>query len=128
MSSAPSAARDERVLAPHIGTAQHFRWLHGIVCVVLVLNLVDAVFTLLWVGAGLARELNPLLAHLVRQYPVGFAVAKLGLVGLGSLLLWRLRHRPLAVVSIFCSFVVYYLVLLHHLSFLGVILRAWLAG
>jgi hypothetical protein len=128
MPSAPSAPHEELVPSPRIGTAEHFRWLHGIVCVVLVLNLVDAVFTLLWVGAGLAREANPLLAHLVRQYPVGFALAKLGLVGLSSVLLWRLRHRPLAVVSIFCSFVVYYLVLLHHLSFLGTILRAWLAG
>lgn len=127
MASAPSAPPDELALPPRIGTAQHYRWLHGIVCVVLVLNLVDAIFTLLWVGAGLAREANPLLTHLVREYPLGFAMAKLGLVGLGSLLLWRLRHRPLAVVSIFCSFVVYYLVLLHHLSFLGVILRAWLA-
>ena len=115
-------------VSPHVGTAEHFRWLHGVVCVVLVLNLADAVFTLYWVGAGLAREANPLLAELVSEHPLGFALAKLGLVGLGSLLLWRLRHRPLAVVSIFCTFLVYYLVLLHHLSFLGVILGAWLAA
>lgn len=116
------------VLPPGIGTDEHYRWLHGIVCVLLVLNLVDAVFTLLWVGAGLAREANPLFADLVRRQPVSFAAAKLVLVGLGSLLLWRLRHRPLAVISIFCSFLVYYAVLLQHLSFLGVILGAWLAA
>lgn len=126
MLSTPSAPAPHEV-SPHVGTAEHFRWLHGVVSVVLVLNLVDAIFTLCWVGAGLAREANPLLHDLVSERPLGFALAKLGLVGLGSLLLWRLRHRPLAVVSIFCTFVVYYLVLLHHLSFLGLILRAWLA-
>jgi hypothetical protein len=72
---------------------------------VLVINLIDAVLTLFWVGAGFAEEANPLLADLVKEHPVGFAVAKLGLVGLSSLLMWRLRHRPLAVVGIFCTFV-----------------------
>ncbi len=32
-----------------VGTPEHFRWLHGIVKAVLVLNLLDALFTLLWV-------------------------------------------------------------------------------
>lgn len=115
-------------LSPRIGTPEHFRWLHGIVAVVLILNLVDAILTLFWVGAGFAREANPLLSELVTRHPVGFAVVKLGLVSLGSLLLWRLRHRPLAVIGIFCGFVVYYVLLLHHLSFLSLLLRAWLRG
>ena len=37
-----------------IGTAEHYRWLEGIVKCVLVLNLVDAILTLLWVRLGLA--------------------------------------------------------------------------
>lgn len=109
-----------------IGTERHFRWLHGVVKVVLVLNLLDAVFTLFWVGAGLAHEANPLLADLVNEAPVAFALVKLGLVGLGSLVLWRLRQRPMAVVAIFAAFLAYYAVLLHHLRFLGKIGRAWL--
>jgi len=113
--------------SPRLGSAQHFRWLYGIVCVVLLLNLVDAILTLLWVGAGWASEANPLLADLVSEHPVGFAAAKLLLVGLSSLLLWRLRDRPLAVIAIFCAFLLYYLVLLHHLRFVGRLLRAWLA-
>ncbi|MDJ0853550.1 MAG: DUF5658 family protein [Myxococcota bacterium] len=112
--------------SPRIGTPQHFRWLHGIVAVTLVLNLIDAVLTLFWVGAGLASEANPLLAELVEHHPVFFALAKLGLVGLGSLLLWWLRDRPLAVIGIFGAFVVYYLILLHHLRFLSQLVRAWL--
>lgn len=114
--------------ASRIGTPQQFRWLHGIVSVVLVLNLVDAVLTVFWVGAGLARESNPLLAELVAERPVLFTAAKLGLVGFGSLLLWRLRQRPLAVIGIFGVFLAYYAVLLHHVRFLGRILRAWLGA
>ncbi len=113
--------------SPRIGTAQHFRWLHGIVAVTLVLNLVDAVLTLFWVGAGFAREANPLMRDLVVHHPVYFAVAKLGLAGLGSLLLWWLRDRPLAVIGIFTAFAVYYLILLHHLRFLSLLVRAWLS-
>ena len=123
MTSVPS-----QPLPPSIGTDEHYRWLHGIVSAVLLINLIDAVLTLFWVGAGFAKEANPLLADLVKEHPVGFASAKLGLVGLSSLLMWRLRHRPLAVVGIFCTFLLYYLVLLHHLDFLGVIIGAWLAG
>ena len=113
--------------SPRIGTAEHFRWLHGIVAVTLVLNLVDAILTLFWVGAGFAREANPLMRDLVVHHPVYFAVAKLGLVGLGSLLLWWLRDRPLAVIGIFAAFAVYYLILLHHLRFLSLLVRAWLS-
>ena len=115
-------------LSSRIGTPEHFRWLYGIVKVVLVLNLIDAVLTLLWVGAGLAREANPFVAALVTERPVAFAAAKLALVGFGSLLLWRLRQRPLAVVGIFAVFLAYYAVLLHHVRFIGRVLRAWLGA
>ncbi len=102
-----------------IGTSQHFDWLHGIVKAVLVLNGLDAVFTLIWVGSGLAREGNPFLNSLVHEHPTAFVVAKLALVSLGSLLLWRHRERPAAVVAIFAAFLVYYLVLLLHVGFLS---------
>ena len=104
-----------------IGTPEHFRWLHGIVKVVLVLNLLDAVFTLAWVNTGLAREANPLMDELVHEHPVAFAATKLTLVGLGSLLLWRLRWRPLAVVAIFVAFLAYYGLLLAHVGFLSLV-------
>ena len=50
--STPHGASDTR----HIGTPQHYRWLEGIVKVTLVLNLLDAIFTLIWVRLGLASE------------------------------------------------------------------------
>lgn len=112
---------------PHIGTPQQFRWLLGIVKVVLVLNLLDAVFTLLWVYAGFAREANPLIDELVHEAPVAFAAAKIAIVGLGSLLLWRLRRRPLAVVAIFAAFLAYYAILLAHIGYLSLRIGLWLA-
>lgn len=100
-----------------IGTPQHFGWLLGIVKVVLVLNLLDALLTLYWVRGGLATEANTLIDELVRESAVGFVSAKLALVGLGSWLLWNRRRHAVAVVGIFAVFVVYYLILLHHLQY-----------
>jgi hypothetical protein len=100
-----------------IGTPQQFRWLYGIVQCVLVLNLIDAVLTLLWVHAGLAVEANTLVDELVNEHALLFVLVKLGLVGMGSWLLWRRRESPLAVVGIFVAFVTYYLILLYHVDY-----------
>jgi hypothetical protein len=117
--SAPPAARRGLL----VGTPQHFRWLQGIVWVVLALNLADALFTLLWIRGGLASEANPLLHELAHGHPFAFLASKLAVVTLGSLLLWRQRQRPLAVVFIFVAFGLYYAVLLAHLGFLSAIVR-----
>ncbi len=105
-----------------IGTPEQFRWLRGVVMAILVLNLLDAIFTLYWVYSGHAREANPLLRDLIDASPLAFVVIKLGLVGYGSSMLWRHRDRPLAVIAIFSLFVVYYALLLWHLGFLGLVL------
>jgi len=104
-----------------IGTEQHYSWLESIVKSVLVMNLLDAIFTLWWVGTGMATEANAFLRDLVEQ-PLAFVLAKLALVSLGSIFLWRLRDRPLAVIAIFFAFLTYYLVLLHHLRLSGLVL------
>ena len=111
-----------------IGTREHFRWLEGIVKGTLVLNLLDAVFTLTWVGTGLASEANPFLHELVHAHPVAFVTAKLALVGLASLLFWRLRQRPLAVIGIFVGFLVYYALLLVHVDYLSTVVGILLSG
>lgn len=117
-----------RSAAAHIGTHEHFGWLEGIVKVTLVLNLLDALFTLTWVGLGLASEANPFMAELVVQHPVAFVVTKLALVGLGSLLLWRYRRRPLAVVAMFLAFLVYYAILLMHVDYLSYVVGILLSA
>jgi glucan phosphoethanolaminetransferase (alkaline phosphatase superfamily) len=100
-----------------VGTPQQFRWLSGIVKTLLVLNLLDALFTLVWVRSGLALEANTLIDELVNEHAVGFVAVKLGLVALGSWLLWRRRRRPVAVVGIFVAFMAYYLILLYHVQY-----------
>lgn len=99
------------------GTGQQFPLLLGVVKAILVLNLLDAIFTLWWVGVGVAVEANTLLRDLVTDNPLGFVLAKLGLVSLGSVLLWRQRQHPLAVFAIFGAFALYYLILLYHLHY-----------
>ncbi len=100
----------------YIGTVQHFSWLERIMQVTLVLNVLDAIFTLWWVLTEQATEANPLMAAAIQTHPVLFVVVKCALVGLGSWLLWRYRRRPLAVVSMFLAFMTYYAILLVHLT------------
>lgn len=84
---------------------------------VLILNVIDAVFTLLYTGCGLASEGNPLMDQLMNRGPVLFMVVKLALVSSGILLLWRLRQRRAAavLVSIAGSAAAYTLLLVYHL-------------
>ena len=111
-----------------IGTPQQFGWLDGIVKTVLVLNLLDAIFPLVWVRASLAREANVLMRDLVNEHAVLFVVAKLSLVSLGSLILWKRRTHPGAVVAIFVIFLAYYFVLLYHLQYSSLLVRNLIAG
>jgi hypothetical protein len=114
----PKTREPKRSLASlSVGTPTQFRWLNGIAKSVLVMNLLDAVMTLWWVRTGFATEANPLLAQIVAEHAVLFVVGKFGLVFLGTWLLWLRRDRPLAVIGIFTAFLVYYQVVLYHLSF-----------
>ena len=122
MPSPPTAERRRF----EVGTPEQFRWLGWIVRSVLLLNLFDAIFTLYWVRAGWAREANSLIEQLVEENALGFVAVKLTLVSAGSWLLWEHRRRPASVVAIFVIFVVYYLVLLHHLQFASRLARALL--
>ncbi len=102
-----------------VGSPQHFAWLELIVRAILVLNLADAVLTIFWISSHQAIEANPLLAALAHDHPLAFVAVKLSLVSLGTLLLWRQRKRPSAVVSIFAAFLAYYFLLVYHLEALN---------
>ncbi len=116
-----------RVRSFSVGTQQHLRWLNGIVKAIVVLNGLDALLTLFWVRAGLAQEANVFLRDLVDNHAILFVSAKIALVSLGSLLLWKYRRHPFAVVGLFAVFLVYYAVLLHHLRFTH-LLAGYLTG
>jgi uncharacterized membrane protein len=57
-------------------------------------NALDAAATLYGVRSGMMIEANPLMRSVIEAHPGAFVLAKLALVGLAGLLLWRLRaHR-----------------------------------
>ena len=104
----------QRTLA--LGTTEHFDWLYAIVKWILVLNLLDGVFTLIWVNHFGAGEMNVLLSDLVHTSALQFMLVKLTLVSLGILFLWRNRNNAVALLGIFFAFFAYYMVLLVHLE------------
>lgn len=84
--------------------------------VVVVLNLLDAMFTLVYTRSGLATESNPLMDQVLAASPVLFMLAKLSLVSLGVLVLWRLRERRTARFGLLATATAYMLLLGYHLS------------
>ena len=124
----PQAQAPRALASPAIGSPEQFRWLKGIVKWVLVLNLIDAVLTLIWVRAGLAEEANTLMDELVNENALAFVLVKLSLVGMGSWVLWNRRESPLAVVAIFGVFLIYYAILVHHVQYASGLLRSVLVG
>ena len=92
------------------------RWLHRIAVGVVICNLVDAVFTILYTDLGLAREANPLLEQVLADSPLLFMVIKLALVSMGVALLWRLRHRRAAAAGLVASGAAYCWLIVYHLS------------
>jgi hypothetical protein len=81
---------------------------------ILILNLLDGVLTLTAVHAGAASEANPLMATSMGWGSVWFILVKLSLVSLGVSLLWRARHRALAVFGLVGLCVVYSALLGYH--------------
>ena len=61
-------------------------------------------------------EGNPLMDQALSHGPVWFMLAKLSLVSLSVLLLWRLRHRRFATVGLFSAATTYALICGYHLS------------
>ena len=95
--------------------AQH-DWLKSLVAAVVVLNMLDGIFTIGWIEFDRAVELNPLMDYLLGTHPVLFIFTKMLLVCLGVLLLWRFRAKTSAVLSIYLCFAVYTCLLLYHLG------------
>jgi len=87
-----------------------------VVVALLLLNLLDAVFTLVWIEAGIAEEANLLLEGILSRSAVGFMLVKMALVSLGVALLWRHRDRRLAVAGLSTACLAYNTLLIYHLG------------
>ena len=99
-----------------VGKPEHFRWLHTIVALVLVLNVADVVLTIVWLETGTAVEANPIMNEFYGISPVAFAACKITLVSIGSYFLWTRRSHPLSVIALFVAFFVYYMIFVYHLQ------------
>lgn len=96
------------------------RWLRLLVLAVVLLNLLDAVFTLVWVHTGVATEANALLAAALDYSTIAFMLAKLSVVSAGVLVLWKYRRRRLSVAGLTLVFVIYNALLIYHFSIAAV--------
>lgn len=91
-------------------------WLLVPGAMVVILNLLDAIFTLIYTRSGLATESNPLMDQVLGHSPVLFMISKLALVSFGVLLLWRLRHHRSARFGLVATSTAYVVLLGYHLS------------
>lgn len=87
----------------------------------LVLNLLDAVFTYTWVTLGYAKEANPLMDYVISISPPGFILYKVLVVSLCVILLWRLQERWLCRALTIPLLVLYVWVMGMHISFLTLV-------
>jgi len=67
---------------------------------ILIMNLMDAVFTLIWVEGGFTEELNPIMVEALSLGPAAFMTLKLSLVSLAVWLLWNRRRKKIARILV----------------------------
>jgi hypothetical protein len=96
--------------------ADHYYW--ALVSLV-IMNFLDAVFTLYWVEGGWATELNPVMAEALYMGPMAFILIKIGLVSLAVALLWIRRKEKIARLLVPPLTFVYCCVVTIHLLFMG---------
>ena len=102
---------------------------HGLGSLI-IMNLIDAVMTALWVSEGIVTEWNPLMEAAISQGYSIFVLGKVLMVGLGAALLYRLRSHRLARVSLVPVVLTYSFVIGNHIGILAQLLfdqlRHWL--
>lgn len=81
---------------------------------IFVLNILDALLTLMWIDAMLAVELNPLMNALIQQSPWAFLVVKISLVTVALALIFKNRHKLISRALVIPAFFVYMWVSMIH--------------
>jgi hypothetical protein len=99
----------------HLPIDWHEPYLLFLAVMILLLSVADAFLTLTLMFKG-AKEANPLLAHLLAEYPELFAVVKMALTGIGVTVLVAVARfrlfRVLKVAGVLHGFFVGYVVLI----------------
>ena len=79
-------------------------------------NLMDALFTYLFLQMNVVSEANPLMAWAYDSSPLSFMLLKLSCVQLGVLVLWLQRHVPAAQLAIQAAAGLYLAVVAYHFT------------
>jgi hypothetical protein len=91
----------------------------------LILNLLDGLFTLLFLQLGVAEELNPIMRLAYEQSPLFFMFSKLVIVNAGLWLLCLHRRLRASRIAIRAGAVVYSIIVVYHLAFLTHLVLHW---
>jgi hypothetical protein len=113
-------------MAATAAVAGRWRWMDPLAratATLLVLNVVDGLFTVLFLQLQLAVEANPVMRLAYEASPVTFMAVKLALVQGGAWLLWSNRNWSAARIALRAGVVLYALIVVYHLSF-----ACWLAA
>ncbi|CAM3530122.1 DUF5658 family protein [Corallococcus sp. BB11-1] len=94
----------------------------------LMLNLLDGLFTLLFLQLGVAEELNPVMRVAYEQSPLLFMFSKLLIVNAGLCLLCLHRKLKASRIAIRAGAVVYAIIVVYHLAFLAHLVSHWPFG
>ena len=84
----------------------------------IVLNLLDAIFTYVWVSMGMAKEANPFMDYLITLSPTFFLLYKVFIVNFCVLILYKAKNNRLCKALTFPLSALYTWVLGIHLTFL----------
>nr|WP_244237503.1 DUF5658 family protein [Corallococcus llansteffanensis] len=94
----------------------------------LMLNLMDGLFTLLFLQLGVAEELNPVMRAAYEHSPLLFMFSKLLIVNAGLCLLCLHRKLKASRFAIRAGAVVYAIIVVYHLAFLAHLVSHWPFG
>jgi hypothetical protein len=91
----------------------------------LILNLLDGLFTLTFLQLEVAEELNPLMRLAYEHSPLLFMLAKLVIVNAGLSLLCVHRGMTASRIAIRAGALIYAVINVYHLAFLAHLVRHW---
>lgn len=83
------------------------RWVMAAVGLLVLLNVLDAACTAIWVDLGVAREANILLRPILDHSVFLFVLVKMSIVIAALAVLWKHRGRTLAVAGLGFSCLAY---------------------
>ena len=81
---------------------------------ILVMSLIDATLTLLWVKLSIGEEINPLLERCLEIGPGFFVASKVLLTMAGCCVLLACQKRRLARAASFLLFIFYSILMMYH--------------